>query len=324
MSETRREFIGMLGGAAAWPFAVLAQQAKQSSPVVAYVAPAAEISRISEFRKGLNEVGYFEGRNVSIEIRTGPYEQVRAIIDDLARRGVAIIFVAGTFHALSAKAATAAIPIVFVLGSDPVKLGLAASLNRPAGNVTGLTLITHELLPKHLELVREIVATPDLVGVLLNPGNPDAGTMEQQVSAAANKLGQRIEVMNASSEPELEAAFGSLAKRGAGALVVASDSFFNNHPQPFARLALSHRIPAIFISRLFVEAGGLMSYGTYIPDVYRQAGIYAGRILSGEKPSELPILQPTKFELVINLKTAKSMGLDIPATLLARANEVIE
>jgi putative ABC transport system substrate-binding protein len=317
----RREFITLLGGApVAWPLATRAQQL----PVIGYLAPSNEIARIGAFREGLKTTGFFEGHNVVIDVRSGPYDQIPALAKSLVARGVAVIAAVGTFQAQSARSITSMVPIVFVLGSDAIKLGLASSLNRPGTNATGVSFISHELVPKHLELLRELLPSPDLIGVLLNPNNPNAEDTAKEVSKAAAALSQRIQIVNASSDQEFRAAITSLSQRQANALLIGSDAFFNSRPQQLVSLAASYRMPTIFAYRLFAEAGGLMSYGASVSVMYRQAGMYVGRILNGERAADLPIVQPAKFELVINLNTAKAFGITVPPTLVARADEVIE
>lgn len=318
----RRDFIALIGCTAALPAAARAQPG--AMPTIGYLAPAAETNRLAAFHQGLKESGYVEGQNLVVEKRFGQYEQIPAMAADLVRRKVDVILAGGTFSARSAKAATSTIPIVFVVGSDPVKLNLAASINRPGGNVTGILQVTHDILPKHLELLRDLMPKANVIGVLLNPSNPDAEAQTKEASAAAAKTGLSIHVVQASRESEIETAFAELGRRHAEAVVVASDGFFNAQPRPLTALAARHRIPAIFATRLFAEAGGLISYGASIAEGYRDAALYAGRILKGEKPADLPILQPTRFELIVNLKTAKALGLTIPETFLLRADQVIE
>jgi putative tryptophan/tyrosine transport system substrate-binding protein len=338
----RREFISLLGGAAAWPLtarAALASEAsgqrgdskvQQPKPVIGVLhsqSPSAYTLSVTDaFRQGLGETGHLDGRDVALDIRWAysRYERLPALAAELVDRRVAVIAAASLPSALAAKAATSTIPIVFVSGADPVKLGLVASLNRPGGNLTGVTQFFGLLGAKRLELLRELVPAPALIAVLSNPDNPNAETHLNEVAAAARAIGQPIEVFNAGTEDRIEAEFARLARRKSGALLVADDPVFTDrHPQIVA-LAARHAVPTMYYARYFAAAGGLMSYGSVPADNYRQAGIYAGRILKGAKSADLPVLQPTKFELVINLKTAKTLGLEIPPTLLARADEVIE
>jgi putative tryptophan/tyrosine transport system substrate-binding protein len=323
----RREFITLLGGAAvAWPLAAHAQQ--PAMPVMGFLRSGTltdVLYRVTAFRQGLKEAGLVEGQNVAIESRSdeGQTDRLPLLVADLLRRQVALI-VGNTRAALAAKAATTTVPIVFVIGLDPVRVGLVANLNRPGGNVTGVSFISAELGAKQLGLLRELRPGAARIAVLADPKFPGTERIVSEVRAAASVIGQQIEVFYVSSGREIETAFTTLVQRGAGALLVGGGSFIVGQRERIAALAARHRIPAIYVQRDFVEAGGLMSYAPSIPDTYRQAGIYAGRILKGEKPGDLPVMLPTKFEFVINLKTAKALGLEIPDRLLALADEVIE
>ncbi len=278
------------------------------------------------FRQALAEAGYVEGRNVAIEYRLaeGQYDRLPALAAELVRRQVAVIVAVPTPAALAAKAATATIPIVFTAAEDPVKVGLVANLARPGGNVTGGSILFAELGPKQLGLLRELVPTAARIGLLINPSNVNAEDVTKDLTAAGAAMGVKIEVVQASNILEIDAAFASLVRKRADALVTGTDSFFFNRRLQLATLATRHAIPAVFNAREYVEAGGLMSYGTSLTEAFRQVGIYTGRILQGAKPADLPVVQSSKFEFVINLSTARALGLEIPPTLLARADEVIE
>jgi putative tryptophan/tyrosine transport system substrate-binding protein len=324
----RREFITLLGGAAvAWPLAARAQQAAMT--VIGFLhaaSPEPFAPFVAAFREGLNETRYVEGRNAAIEYRWAEnrYERLPALAADLVARRVAVLVTPGDIAPAAAKSATSPIPIVFIVASDPIKLGLVASLNRPGGNITGVSMFTSVLMAKRIELLTELVPKAATIGLLVNPTAVTAARDVNDAQAAGRALGRQIQVLNASNESEIAAAFDTLAKQRIGALVTGTDVLFTNQHGQIAALASRHAIPAIYPWREFVSAGGLASYGTNHAEPYRQAGVYVGRILKGEKPADLPIMQPTKFQLVINLKTAKALGLDMPPTLLARADEVIE
>jgi putative ABC transport system substrate-binding protein len=323
----RRKLLATLGGAvAAWP---LAARAQQSMPVIGYLyagSPGPSARQVEIFRQSLAEAGYVEGRNVAIEYRwaEGQYDRLQALAEELVRRQVAIIVASPIPAALAAKTATVTIPIVFSAAGDPVKLGLVGSLARPGGNATGVNFFQAELGAKQLGLLHELVPTAARIGLLVNPANANVEGVTQDVTAAAAVFGVRIDIVQARDSREIEAAFATLVRNRADALVVGGDSFFFNRRLQLATLATRHAIPAVYNSREFAEAGGLMSYGTSLTEVYRQLGVYAGRVLKGDKPAELPVVQSTKFEFVINLPTARALGLEIPPTLLARADEVIE
>ena len=325
----RREFVRISGVvAAAWLSPARAQQ--PATPVIGFLnsgSPDGYAQLVAAFRQGLNEIGYVEGQNVAIEFRWAQAQDDRlsALATELVRRPVAVIAgLNSTAAARAAKAATTTIPIVFVIGADPVEVGLVASLNRPGGNLTGVSFLGNMLVPKRLELLRELVPTADTIAFLVNPINPNADADTKNAQAAAHAIGRTLFVLNATSERDLETAFAKLAKQRAHALLVNVDPLFISHRGQIILLAARHAIPTIYDRREFVAAGGLMSYGSSLTDVYRQAGIYTGRILKGTKPVDLPILQPTKFEMVINLKTAKALGVTIPQSILLRADQVIE
>ena len=328
MSLRRRDFIAGLGGAAAaWPLAAHAQ--RPAMPVVGYLnpgSPESDAPRLTGLRRGLNQVGYVEGRNFVIEYRWAGNQGDRlpALAADLVRLQVTVIVVAGTPAALAAKAATTAIPIVFAVGADSVQLGLVASLNRPGGNLTGFNALAGELGAKQLALLHELASSAATIGLLENPDNPTSEQTARDVLAAAPVIGLKVQVLKAGTDREIDAAFASLAQARTGALLVGNDGLFNNRIEQIAALAARHAIPTMHSIREFAVAGGLISYGNSLTEQYRQVGLYTGRILKGEKPVDLPVVQSTKFEFVINLKTAKALGLTIPETLLATADEVIQ
>jgi putative ABC transport system substrate-binding protein len=328
----RREFITLLGSAAAaWPLAALAQQ--PAMPVVGFLnaaSPDLFAHVVRAFHLGLSETGYVEGRNVAIEYRwaENQYDRLPELAAELVRRRVSVITTgSSTLAALAAKAATTTLPIVFLMGSDPVQFGLVASLNRPGGNLTGITTLNLEMTPKRLQVLRELLPTTTIMAVLVNPTNAPATveTEVKQVQAAAHTLGlQMVHVLQASTERELDSAFSTLIQRRAGGLVISADTFFSGKSVELAALASRHAVPTISPYRDFVTAGGLMSYGGSVTELYRLAGVYTGRILKGEQPADLPVQQVTKVQLAINLKTAKALGLTVPTSLIGRADEIIE
>jgi ABC-type uncharacterized transport system substrate-binding protein len=322
----RREVITLLIGAAAWPVAARAQQA--ATPVVGLLgsgwAESAAYTRAA-LRTGLSEAGYVESRNVMFEYRyaEGKFERLPQLAAELAQRGVSVI-VATPRTELAAKSATAAIPIIFMSGTDPVRAGLVQSLARPSGNVTGVTILAHDLETKRIGLLRELIPGLQTMAILEETSHPETPFRRQQVQLAAGNLGIPIRVVSAADEHDFDAVFASLKREGVGALLVGVSIYFANMRERLASVAAIHKLPTMYEFREFAQAGGLMSYGASIPEAYRQVGRYVGKILQGSKPVDLPVIQPTKFELVINLNTAKSLGLEVPATLLARADEVIE
>jgi len=326
----RREFLGVLGGtaAAAWPLASHAQQ--PALPIVSLVSSLsaeASVPRVAAFRKGLNETGTIEGQNATVEYHwlEGQYDRLPALMADLVRRRVAVIATFGNSPSLAAKAATTTIPIVFGVGGDPVNLGLVASLGRPSGNATGINFLATEAVAKRLGLLHDLVPKAVRVAVLVNPANaPSAETTLRDVPEAARALGLQIQILNASTSREIEASFATLVRDRADALFVAPDGFFSSRRVQFATLTARHVIPAAYSNREYVEAGGLMSYGTDILDYNRHIGVYTGQILKGAKPTELPVVQSTKFQFVINLQTARALGLEVPNSLQLLADEVIE
>ena len=323
----RRDSIVLLGGAVAWPLVSWAQQ-PSAMPAIGFLngASSAEFANeVAAFRQGLKEAGFIEGQNVAIEFRWGEgrYDRLPALADDLVRRRVAVIVATGGSQP-AAAAATSTIPIVFTSGSDPVKSGLVSSLNRPSGNLTGLNMFAVSLDAKRLELLRQLLPNADAIAVLINPAFTRAETQLKDVQESAVRLGVHLIILNASADGDFDAVFAKLVDTRANALVVASDPFFNSRREKLVALAAHHRVPAVYEWREFAEVGGLMSYGTNLSNEYRKIGAYAARILKGEKPADLPVQGPTRYELVINRKTARTLGLDVPPTVLARADEVIE
>jgi putative tryptophan/tyrosine transport system substrate-binding protein len=324
----RRDFIALLGSAtAAWPLSARAQQ--PTMPVVGYLSAgtsSGDARPVAAFVKGLGETGYQDGKTVQIEYRwaENQYDRLSSIAADLVRQKVAVIAAVSTPAARAAKAATATIPVVFTTIADPVQIGLVASLNRPGGNVTGVTILSVEVGPKLLELLHGAVPSATTIALLVNPTNPNAETQSKNTQEAARRLGLELHVLNASTERDFDAVFAKVRELRAGALLIGQDVFFNAESAQLGVLTVRHAIPAIFPLPEFAAAGGLMSYGASRSDAWHQAGIYVGRILKGEKPAELPVVQPTRFELTINLKTAKTLGLTVPPSLLTSADEVID
>jgi putative tryptophan/tyrosine transport system substrate-binding protein len=323
----RREFITLLGGAAAWPIAASAQQAMSMIGFVSSRAPGESAGVVEAFRRGLSETGFVEGQNLAVAFRwaEGHYDRLPALAAELVNLRVAVLFAAGgPPSALAAKEATSTIPIVFSAVSDPVRLGLVPSLNRPGGNVTGMSFLNSELVAKSAQLLKEAVPAAAVIAFLVNSSGPSAEIYVKEAPAAARALGIQIPVLNASTEHDLDEAFASLGKLDAGGLVVPAEPFFESQRERIVSLAARHAVPMISNLREYVVAGGLMSYGPSLPDSYRRAGIYVGRVLKGEKPADLPVMQPTKFEFVINLKTAKVLGIKFSDNLLSLADELIE
>lgn len=324
----RREFLNVIRGAATWPLAAHAQQ--PTMPVVGFLgltSPQEFAALTAAFKQGLGEVGFIEGQNVAIEYRWArrQFDQLPALASDLVQRRVSVIAALGTpASAIAAKHATSSIPIVFVSGGDPVAIGLVDSLNRPTGNTTGIYMLTVALEPKRLEMIHEAMPNAAIIGVIVDPKSPDTTEQLRELTKAATALERQIQIINVSSENEIDAAFAAMAERHIGAAIVTSSPVYFSLRQRFVALAARYAIPTAYYVRGFADAGGLMSYGTSFPDAYRLAGVYTGRIIKGDRPADLPIQQSVKVELVINMKTAKALGLAIPLSLLGRADEVIE
>jgi putative ABC transport system substrate-binding protein len=325
----RREFITLAGGmAVGWPLAARAQQS--AAPLIGFLgfsSPQAFATELAAFHRGLGEAGFVEGQNVAVEYRwaQGQFDQLPALAVELVRRPLSVLAAIGTpASAFAAKATTATIPIVFVSGGDPVRMGLVGSLNRPGGNSTGVYMLTAALEPKRIELMRELVPNAAVIGAIVDPNSPDTKLQMEELPAAASALGRQIKIFNAGSDGEINAAFAAVAEQKIGAVLVTSSPFYLPRREKFVALAARTGVPTMYFFRAFAEAGGLMSYGTSLTDAYRQAGVYAGRMLKGEKPADLPVQQSVKVELIINMKTAKALGLTFPLTLLGRADEVIE
>jgi ABC-type uncharacterized transport system substrate-binding protein len=323
----RRKFITLLGGAAAWPLAAVAQQS--AIPTIGFLRSTrsdASTDLLVALRKGLKETGYVEGQNLTIEYRWAENQQERlsALAADLVRQRCLVIIAGGVNAAFAAKAATATIPIIFATGVDPIKSGLVGSLNRPGGNITGVFTVSASVAGKQLGLLREVVPKAAVIGMLLNPTSPNSAVQEREAQAAARDLGQQLHVFKASTEHDIDSAFATLIQYQIGALLIGANALFTGQLNQLVALAARHAMPTLHYTRDFVEAGGLMSYGTSIRDAYRQVGVYVGRVLKGEKPADLPVIQSSAFELVINLKTARTLGLTVPFGLLNAADEVIE
>jgi ABC-type uncharacterized transport system substrate-binding protein len=322
----RRKFITLLGGAAAWPLAAVAQQS--AIPTIGFLRSTrsdASTDLLVALRKGLKETGYVEGQNLTIDRwAENQQERLSALAADLVRQRCVVIIAGGVNATFAAKAATATIPIIFATGVDPIKSGLVGSLNRPGGNITGVFTVSASVAGKQLGLLREVVPKAAVIGMLLNPTSPNSAVQEREAQAAARALGQQLHVFKASTEHEIDSAFATLIQYQIGALLIGANALFTGQRDQLVALAARHAMPTLHYSRDFVEAGGLMSYGTSIRDAYRQIGVYVGRVFKGEKPADLPIIQSSTFELVINLKTAKTLGLTVPYGLLNAADEVIE
>jgi putative ABC transport system substrate-binding protein len=321
----RRDFLGVLGGAAMWPLAARAQQ--PAMPVIGYLsAELFEASGLAAFSKGLSETGYVEGQNVTIESRwaEGQADRLPALAADLVRRRVGVIAALANIAAVAAKAATTTIPIVFTIGGDPVKIGLVGSLNRPSGNITGVSFLSSAVMAKMLEVLRGAVPNTSVIAALVNPDNPQSEADTRDAQDAARTLGIQLHILSARTEGDINTAFETLVQRNAGGLLIEGDPFLFSRMKQLVVLTARHAIPAIYQSRDFPDAGGLMSYGASRTEALRLAGVYAGRILKGEKPADLPVQQSTKIELIINLKTAKALGITVPPSLLVSADELIE